>query len=322
MCATACPVGIDTGALVKRLRAKRHGAIAQTAAHAAAFAFGGIEVLSRALLALPSPWGDLPGPAAMLPDTGPGDGAAAVYFPSCVTRVLGAPRGRRDAPPLALTILEVAGRAGLRLYIPKAVRGTCCGMAFSSKGLTAAHAAAANHAIDRAWHWTYEGRLPVVVDTSPCAWSFATSRDVLTESNKRRFDAMRIEDAVQWAHDTLLPRLPIVRRMPRIAVHPVCSVVKLGLVAKLDATMRACADEVVVPIEFGCCGFAGDRGFTHPELTESATRAEAAELDAAGAFDFYVSSSRTCEIGMTRATGAPFQSFWSVLSAASKRRII
>jgi D-lactate dehydrogenase len=318
MCATACPVGIDTGLLVKRLRAERHGTFARTAARTAAFAFGGIELLSRALLSLPSPWRDLPGPAAVLPDTGPRDGAAAVYFPSCVTRVLGAPRGRGGATPLAVTILEVARRAGLRLYIPDDVTGACCGMAFSSKGFAAAHAAAANRTIDRAWRWTDEGRLPLVVDTSPCAWSFATSREVLTESNRRRFDAMRIEDAVLWAHDTLLPRLTIVRRVPRLAVHPVCSVVKLGLIAKLEATMRACADEVVVPIEYGCCGFAGDRGFTHPELTEAATRAEAAELDAAGAFDSYVSSSRTCEIGMTRATGAPFQSFWSVLDDATR----
>jgi D-lactate dehydrogenase len=92
----------------------------------------------------------------------------------------------------------------------------------------------------------------------------------------------------------------------------------LGLVGALTETMRACADEVLVPVESGCCGFAGDRGFTHPELTEAATRPEASELLAAPPCEFYVSSSRTCEIGMSRATGRAFQSFWAVLDAVTQ----
>jgi D-lactate dehydrogenase len=86
--------------------------------------------------------------------------------------------------------------------------------------------------------------------------------------------------------------------------------------------VRACADEVLVPVEAGCCGFAGDRGYTHPELTDAATRAEASEINAHGTYDFYVSSSRTCEIGMSRATSRAFRSFWSLLDAASTWRSI
>jgi D-lactate dehydrogenase len=235
-----------------------------------------------------------------------------------MTRVLGASRSDGATSPLAQTVVEVAARAGLRLHIPPDVTGVCCGMPFSSKGFKEAHAIAANRAIERAWRWSDAGRIPLVVDTSPCAWSFATCREVLTESNRQHIDALRIEDSIQWVHDTLLPRLAVRRRVPRCAVHPVCSVVKMGLVPKLIATMRACAEEVVVPIEAGCCGFAGDRGFTHPELTEAATRAEAAEIVAAGRCDLYVSSSRGCEIGMTRATGSAFRSFWEVLDEASR----
>jgi D-lactate dehydrogenase len=193
-------------------------------------------------------------------------------------------------------------------------------MPFSSKGFEAAYAIAANRAIDRAWDWSDAGRLTIVVDASPCAFSFATCREALTEINRERFDAMRIQDAILWAQETLLPRLPIHRRVPRVALHPVCSIVKLGLVANLTSVLHACADDVVVPVETGCCGFAGDRGFTHPELTEAATRREATELAASDACDLYVSSSRTCEIGMTRATGRPFVSFWEALEAASDPR--
>jgi D-lactate dehydrogenase len=318
MCATACPVGIDTGALVKKLRAEGHGPIARAVARASAAGFRGVEALARAALMLPLPWGDVPGRASPLPDTGPRDGANAVYFPGCVTRVLGPSREERGASALAPTIVQVAARAGLRLWIPGDVAGTCCGMPYSSKGFAEAHAIAANRAIDRLFGWSDGGRLPVVVDASPCAFSLATCRAALDPMRRLRFDAMRIEDAVSWAHDTMLPRLPFRRRVPRAAVHPVCSVVKMGLVSKLTATVRACADEVLVPVESGCCGFAGDRGYTYPELTQAATRAEAAEINAHGTYDFYISSSRTCEIGMSRATARPFRSFWSLLDEVTR----
>jgi D-lactate dehydrogenase len=318
MCATACPVGIDTGALVKRLRAARQGAPARAVAAASASAFSLVETLARAALTMPSPMRDLPSRASPLPASGSREGAAAVYFPSCITRVMGAPRNRGEESPLAPTILAVAARAGLRLFIPPDVSGTCCGMPFSSKGFTTAYAVAVNRAIERAWIWTDSGRLPVVIDTSPCAYSLSTCREALTDANRKRFDALRLLDAVAWTHDTLLPVLPIRNRVPRVAVHAVCSVVKLGLVDKLNGTLSACAGELVVPIASGCCGFAGDRGFTHPELTEAATRAEARELRDAPPCDLYVSSSATCEIGMSRATGKEFRSFWSVLDRASR----
>jgi D-lactate dehydrogenase len=146
----------------------------------------------------------------------------------------------------------------------------------------------------------------------------AGCRDVLDDANRKRFDGLRFQDSIVWAHDALLPRLPLRRRVSRVAMHPACSVVKAGLTTKLAAVLRACADEVFVPAEAGCCGFAGDRGFTHPGLTEAATRAEALELAAGPPCDVHVSSSRTCEIGMSRATGRAYVSFWDVLDAASR----
>jgi D-lactate dehydrogenase len=220
-----------------------------------------------------------------------------------VTRVVSGPA---DTSPLDETIVRVAARAGLHLWVPPGVEDTCCGMAFSSKGFDDAYALAVHRLVGRLHEWTAGGRLPVVMDTSPCAWSLATSAGPLT-----------ILDSVAFAHDVVLPRLAIEKRARRVAVHPACSVVKLGLVEKLTAVVRACADECFVPPSAGCCGFAGDRGITHPELTAAATAREAAEIEDAGAFDAYVSTSRTCEIGMTRATGRPFVSLWHLLDAMS-----
>ncbi|MCL4288607.1 MAG: oxidoreductase, partial [Thermoleophilia bacterium] len=76
-------------------------------------------------------------------------------------------------------------------------------------------------------------------------------------------------------------------------------------------------EEVVVPRSAGCCGFAGDRGFLHPELTATATAPEAAEV-AAAAGDAHICSNRTCEIGIARSTGAGYESFVYLLERLSR----
>jgi D-lactate dehydrogenase len=57
----------------------------------------------------------------------------------------------------------------------------------------------------------------------------------------------------------------------------------------------------------------------HPELTASATARESAEVTA-HEHDSYVSCNRTCEIGMTRATGHPYQHILEVLDNSSEGR--
>lgn len=114
-----------------------------------------------------------------------------------------------------------------------------------------------------------------------------------------------VVDAIAFARSTVLPRLPAPARLPSIMVHPTCSTTRLGLTSDLLAIAAMIADEVEVPDDWGCCGFAGDRGLLHPELTASATAAQAAQVRRATA-PAHVSANRTCEIAMTRATGQPY----------------
>jgi D-lactate dehydrogenase len=93
----------------------------------------------------------------------------------------------------------------------------------------------------------------------------------------------------------------------------------LGDVAQLRAVAEACADEVVVPDDAGCCAFAGDRGMLHKELTESATRKEAAEVTARD-FDAHLSANRMCEVGMDHATGRSYYSVIVELEHATRPR--
>ncbi len=336
LCQTACPVKIDTGLLAKRFRRLRHGAAANGAALLAARGFAALEPLVRAALrlgnALPAAaagatrlarrvglsvpaWIEpIPAPADALPKT-ERDGAAAVYFPSCLTRTMGRIAGEDGLSP-AEAFVAAAVRAGRPVFIPRDVAGTCCGVPFSSKGYDPAHAFAANRAIERMWTWSDGGRLPVVVDASPCAYGLLHAGDALTDENRERQSKLRILDAVAFAHDELLPRLTVTARETSAVVHPVCSLVKMGLTDTLLDVARACATDVVVPADAGCCGFAGDRGLLLPELTASATRAEAAQVPRGAAGRW--SSSRTCEIGLSRATGEPYSSFLVLLERATR----
>ena len=345
LCATACPVSIDTGALIKRLRRTSHSAKANAIALKIARHFRPIEPLVRLGLRSghivqslfgPGPmiaitrllraaagqathqWSkEMPRPAkAKLPATR-AEGAQAIYFPACISRLMGALPGEPDGMSLPDVLVALAQRAGVGLHIPDDPQGVCCGVPFSSKGYAEAHAHTVNQAIERFWRWSGEGRLPVVVDTSPCTYGLKTCRPYLTPDNQARFDRLQIIDSVAFAHDALLPKLTVRRKLGSVVLHPVCSLTKMNLTPKLEAIAQACASEVVIPRDAGCCAFAGDRGFLFPELTASATKHEAEEV-CSREYDGHFSSSRTCEVGVTRATGHIYRSYLFMLEAATR----
>jgi D-lactate dehydrogenase len=344
LCATACPVAIDTGKLVKRFRQKRSSPRAHQIASMIARHFAPTERLLRICLRMGhlteriigvhgmraitrlmkrfagdglSEWtADIPYAAGPVPPT-QRSGAKAVYFPACISRVMGRLPGEMADRSLMAVMIELGRRAAVPLYIPKDVAGVCCGTPFSSKGFADANKIALNVAVERFWQWSEQGKLPIVVDTSPCTYGFHTARQALTEENQQRFDKLTILDSIDFAHDELLPKLTVKSKSRSVALHPVCSVTKMGLAAKLEAIAKACSAETTMPVSAGCCGFAGDRGFLVPELTQSATLHEAAEVKAKHADECY-SSSRTCEIGMSRATGQIYRSYLYLLEKTTR----
>ena len=323
-CQLACPVGIDTGKLVKEMRAERHTARAERAALATAKRWGTVESASRTALRVGGGAARrtrkgraLPGAAeARLPAT-TREGAAAVYVPSCTNRIFG------GGPVEAL--VAVSARAGLPVWIPADVAGNCCGLPWSSKGYGAAHRHKAGELVERLWEWSAEGTLPIVIDAASCTGSVVEPGEgTLSEANAEHLAQLSVIDSVAWAHDRLLPELEITRKVEAAAIHPTCATHRQGHAGRLGALAAAIADDVYLPPTGTCCGFAGDRGISHPELTASATRDEASEVTGAAAalrerqFDAYLSSNRTCEIGMTRATGREYESVINALERATR----
>jgi D-lactate dehydrogenase len=314
-CALACPLGIDTGALVKRFRAQERTPRAQRAGVATARRWRAVEraarlalrmrplsrtasAAARAVLSveLVPAWPANMPPAApsKLPPTRRA-GAAAVYLPACINRIFG--------PSLPEALVRVSARAGVPVWIPDDAAGHCCSVPWSSKGLTAGAEWMAAHTNGALARWAGESGLPVVIDASSCAHGL---RDVA--------DGVEVLDAVEWVHDRVLPGLEIPRRAGAVALHPPCSTRHMALVAKLRAVAEALADEVVVPATATCCGMAGDRGLLHPELARAATRPQAAEVDS-DRFDAHLSSNRTCEIALEQGTGRAYRSFVHLLDA-------
>ena len=349
LCATSCPVDIDTGSLTKRLRVARHSRLAHQAALAMAQHFSAVEVAARLALGAGHLVQSFAGLAAMnlltrafdllsrkvtgepfwkwcaeMPHPRKGRvpsqivlNPEAVYFPTCISRIMGALPAEADNITVMDALLSIAQRAGVRLFVPHDVQGLCCGVPFSSKGFDRAHVAAANQTVESFFRWSNGGAVPIVLDTSPCTYGLKTCRVYLTPKNQERFDVLTILDSIEFVSQWILPKLVVRRRIGRVAVHPVCSVVNMRLTGKLTQVMNACSEEVVVPRDGGCCAFAGDRGFLFPELTATATETVASQIRQQPC-DAYFSSSKTCEIGMTRATGQVYRSYLHLLEYASR----
>ena len=345
LCATTCPVNIDTGKLVKRFRALRHSTFAKRvarltvdnfalteslirlslrAAHLAERVIGveGVQAITRTMRKLVGP--NLPLWSSGMPHAAKGGipptdrlAAHAVYYPSCISRVMGHLPGESSAMSLMQATVAVAQRAGVPVWIPEDIAGNCCGTPYSSKGFEEARDAMLNRIIGNFWIWSSEGTLPILVDTSPCAYGLLQAREFLTSENQQRLDRLTILDSIAFVHDQLLPRLKVNHPERSVALHPVCSAVKMGLTPKLEAIARKCSGEVFIPPSLGCCAFAGDRGFLYPELTASATTGEAAEIKA-HKHDGCYSSSRTCEIGMTRSTEETYRSYLYLLEKVTR----
>jgi D-lactate dehydrogenase len=339
MCQTSCPVKIDTGALVKEMRASSQGAAARALASFLAGHYDAVAVAARAglrvaalLRGLPGGAGllsaataalhraapsavphiardmDLPRPAPRLPPPRPPRGRRrVVYFPSCLTRIVGPLPGEGATPPAA-AMLDVLDAAGLDAAYPDGVAGLCCGMPFASKAFAPAARRAASRTAEALWTASAGGRDTVVTDASPCA---GTLQDLAVGPLAREGRPLRVLDFASFWASEVLPLLGDPPRRPGTAVlHPTCTLVRMRGLPDLLRVARAHSADVVVPAGAECCGFAGDRGFLVPELTRSATAPEAAEVRALAGqpgVGFY-STCRTCEIGMSRAVGREYRS--------------
>ncbi|MGW4488664.1 FAD-binding and (Fe-S)-binding domain-containing protein [Amycolatopsis sp. NPDC004368] len=333
MCQTACPVTINTGDLMKRLRAEDVGRATSALWAGAARHWDGTTRAAAAALTTAARLPDslVTGTNALARKAGGADavplwspelpsggrrrtaaetgGADAVLFASCTGTMFGS-----EGVGAAAALRILCERAGIRLTTPAAPASLCCGTPWKSKGLERGYEEMARRVLPALWTATDEGRIPVIGDASSCSEGVRH----LVEQGPERFRTIRVVDAVEFVRDNVLGRLTITAPAATVALHPTCSATRMGLTGALRELTEAVATTVTVPDEWGCCGFAGDRGLLHPELTASATARQARELAAAGPFQAHVSCNRTCELGMTRATGERYEHVLELVERATR----
>jgi D-lactate dehydrogenase len=322
LCAQRCPVGINTGELVKKLRG-RHAKHQKTAdwiegnfaktlqgarftlhvANGARMMLGAprlaklsatITRLSKGQVPLWTNAMPQPEKAIRFSPSMSDERPRVVYLAACVSRVMGPAAGDKEQMSLYDKTRGLLEKAGYQVVFPDNQDNLCCGQPFASKGYAEQAEHKRQELISALLHASRGGLDPIYCDTSPC-----TLR-LVQDVGETRLD---LYDPVRFIRTHLLERLDFTPQDAPIAVHVTCSTQHLGESQALIDLARKCSKTVVIPEGIHCCGFAGDKGFTTPELNSHSLRTlkEAVQHCSEG-----ISTSRTCEIGLTQHGGIDY----------------
>ena len=320
LCSTSCPMGINVADLTHQLRRESVGHAGSFVGEWVANHFHGIKNAVRGVLSLAGAankvLGDKPmsavgkglhacGLPLWTPNTpkaySPGkiDGGSSelkvVYFPSCLNQMMG-PAPRDKVRPLVEETVELLKKAGYEVIFPEGMDSLCCGTIWESKGLPEIADRKVRELEDALWKASFEGRYPVLCDQSPCLHRM-----------RQHISRMHLYEPAEFILKYLKDNLVFHPVDEPVAVHITCSMRLMGLGDSIVQLARMCSTRVTVPEGVGCCGFAGDKGMTNPELNAYALRRLKPALQEAGVMEGY-SNSRTCEIGLAAHGGVPYRS--------------
>ena len=328
LCAERCPVGINTGDLIRELRHKKNESY-QGVSKALANNFSTVEKMTRASLAVAGFSHRLIGSRAMggltgtirklsfnkiplwskyLPQKASYHPKAlnsieqtsrpkVVYIPSCASRSMGQSITATDQRSLTQVTFSLIEKAGFDVISPD-FTGECCGMPFNSKGMFSEANQSRNSLLNKLIALSEQGKYPILIDTSPCK--------LMLLENKDKVKALSIYEPVGFIEDVLVNYLDFTPTDDAVMLHVTCSSRTMGLSDKMQQLAERCSTKVIIPENIQCCGFAGDKGFTTPELNENALAPLKSQVPENCNIGY--SNSRTCEIGLSHHSGIDYQS--------------
>ena len=344
LCADRCPVGINTGDLIRELRHDKNAKY-QGLSKKLANNFASIEKMTRVSLAIAGfsqrlignkAMGGLTGtvrhlsgkvsankiplwtkylpskatyqPKAVLSNTS--TKPKVVYIPSCASRSMGQAVDATEQRSLTEVTYAVLAKAGFDVISPD-FTGECCGMPFNSKGMCEEAEQKRSSLLTKLTELSENGQHPILIDTSPC-------KSMLLENTAATAN-LSIYEAVGFVADVLAEHLTFKQSNDTVMLHVTCSSRRMGLTDKMEQLAKLCSNNVVIPEHIQCCGFAGDKGFTTPELNENAlaTLKEQVPKDCAVGY----SNSRTCEIGLSHHAGIDYQSILYLVDKATTGKV-
>lgn len=324
LCATSCPMSINTGDLTHFVRAENapKGSLPYRLGDVCADHLGLIETGLRPVLQLANFGHTVLGTTAMTavcdtlhtcgvplwtaampkahkvkPAKVPtADRPKVVYFPSCINQTFGTAKRDPDAEPLTEKMTGLLDKAGYDVIYPANMKNLCCGTIWESKGMPQIADRKTKELENALLAASEGGKYPVLCDQSPCLYRM-----------RHEIQSLKLYEPVEFIETFLVQRLDFHPTDERIAIHTTCSMTKMGLFPVLQRLAQRCATYVLFPEEVGCCAFAGDKGFTRPEMNRWALRKLRPQIESAKVTAGY-SNSRTCEIGLTTHSGVPYQS--------------
>lgn len=218
-----------------------------------------------------------------------------VYFPSCINQMMGLPKHHHAVDkPLVEEMVSLLGKAGYEVIFPENMSSLCCGTIWESKGMPEIADRKTAELEEALWQASEQGRYPVLCDQSPCLHRM-----------KHKIKKMRLYEPAEFILGFLADRLDFHQTDIPVAIHLTCSMRLMHKTDKMLELARMCSTNVLVPEGVGCCGFAGDKGMTHPELNKYALRKL---KDQVKGIPVGYSNSRTCEIGLATNSGIPYVS--------------
>lgn len=219
-----------------------------------------------------------------------------VYFPSCINQTMGLEKKSPHELPLINKMASLLHKSGYEIIFPKGMDKLCCGTIWESKGMPEVADQKVKELEEALWEASEQGKYPVLCDQSPCLHRM-----------RECIEKMKLYEPAEFINTFLKDKLEFKQTHTPIAVHVTCSMRKMGLADQIIDLAKLCSSEVLVPEEVGCCGFAGDKGFTNPEVNSYALRKLRPQIEANNIQIGY-SNSRTCEIGLTTNSGIPYAS--------------
>ncbi len=336
LCERSCPVGINTGKLIKDLRWHHQGKNANNVASWLADHMDGLTSLLRFWLKVPHVFARIFGYGFMeactrllfrlsgrkfplwtryTPAGSPRikyestisretNVSEVVYFPSCINRTMGISPDYEEKVALIQKTKGLLEKAGYRIIYPENIDKLCCGMAFDSKGFKEQGLKKAKELEAALLAASDNGRIPVLCDMSPCLYRMKETLD----------PKLKLYEPVAFIMEYLQNTLTFHKLPIRVTVHSTCSNTKMGLDKSLIELASLCAEEVIVPQGVDCCAWAGDRGFFYPELNRSALMELAESVKEA---EQGYSTSRTCEIGLSMNSGVSYRSIIYLVDKAT-----
>ena len=231
-----------------------------------------------------------------------------VYFPSCINQTMGLAKEAPVEHPLVDEVCHLLNKAGYEVIFPENMDKMCCGQIWESKGMLDIADRKSGELEEALWKASEQGRYPVLCAQSPCLHRM-----------KKVMKKMKLYEPAEFIMVYLKDRLDFHPIDRHIALHLTCSTREMGVDKDLIALARLCSNNVYLPEGVGCCGFAGDRGFTFPEMNKYALRKLRPQIEEHH-IEVGYSNSRTCEIGLQSNTGIPYMSIVYLVNECTTRK--